>query len=171
VEDQVVGEILRASFGDAVSSDPVTYYRHVGDIYSGVAYSYLFWPNFMVVEGAVFVAMYGDDESHINMKLAEIRGGETGLSHDWGKIVDSFNWFEISQFFPLWRGPGEHVETAFRKLGEVLCKCWAAKLCQDFPDRTFEVALNEADENVEINISVRQTYPPLVDVPWLARSK
>jgi hypothetical protein len=162
-DDETIGRALQAAFPGVDSQDPVGFFGQIGDVFGALSYAYLFWPKLIEIHGAVFVAVTGDYEGQVRERLAVPAAQEEARPLAWKEVVDSFNWFEISQLFGRWREPRDFTDDAYEGVGGFLVESWGAKLRLEFPDREFEVRLLEADEQHERRISVRQTSPPLLE--------
>ncbi|BCJ58161.1 hypothetical protein [Micromonospora endophytica] len=154
--------ILQSAYPEVGSVDPVEYISELGDSVQALVYSMLFWPKLVEIEGAVFVALWGDDAQYISRRLRVPVSSSKWAPLSWSKFVDSFNIFEIAQIFRQNRGPAELVEDANRELALVLVRSWSARLSASFPERRFSVRLVASDEMMESRIEVVQEYPPLV---------
>jgi hypothetical protein len=162
-------EVLQSSFPDVDAIDPVAFLSELSDPALALVHSGLFWPRFVEVHGALFVALYGDDE-------ADIRSRIESLPHQtppavpplsWTEMVDSFNTFEVQHLFRNWRGPAEVLSAACWRLGQTLVQAWSAKLAVYVPDRRFRVDLLSADDSGEIRIVLSQESPELaVPAGW-----
>jgi hypothetical protein len=161
-EDAVVGRILQYSYPGVGSADPVSYVSELGDSVQALVYSRLFWPKLVEVEGAVFVALWGDDEEYIAERLRTPASSTSMAPMSWAKVVDSFNLFEVAHIFRQNRGSTEVVESANRELGLILVQAWSARLEVSYPQRRFSVRFVEADETMDSRVEVSQEHPLLV---------
>lgn len=163
------GRILREAFPEVSSNDPVTYFSRTGDVFHALSYAWLFWPRFLTLFDAVFLALNGDDEQDIVSRLTTPiydKNTDTPLM-SWQDSVDSYNRFEVTQLFRTWRGPGHLVDETAEVLGSILRNTWSAKLEKEYPQRTFEVRLVPADEFMETSVEVVQISPRLKEpVKW-----
>lgn len=158
-----IGRILKAAYPDVGSDDPVSYLEEETEAFRALDLSFLFWPRFINVYGAVFLALDGDDEKFIVERLTTPHPVRKSHTPDtsWVDAVDSFNWIELSQLFHNIRNPAEFLTEAHLEVGKILCQTWSAKLRQEYPDRGFSVCIAEADESVEQRIEIKQLDPQL----------
>ncbi|MBP0458662.1 hypothetical protein [Streptomyces montanisoli] len=161
-EKATVGEILQRAYPDVGSADPISYVSELGDSVQALVYSRLFWPKLVELEGAVFVALWGDDREYIDGRLRAPAPSGSSAPMAWQKIVDSFNTFEVAHMFRQNRGPADLVESANRELALVLVQAWGARLGIAYPQRRFEVCYAEADEEMDSRVMVSQVHPSLV---------
>lgn len=164
-----VDRILREAFPDVDSDDPGSYFTLVGDVFLALSFSYLFWPKFVTMYDAVFVVLGEGHERLLRERLTVPleQGGSSQRPLSWARMVNTFNWFEVSQLFSRWREPRALVPAAYDELDKILCRVWRAKLRGDFPDRIFKVDLVEADQDLELRIEVTQVSPALTEpVGW-----
>lgn len=161
-EGAAVGRIVQYSYPDVGSTDPVSYVSELGDSVEALVYSRLFWPKLVLIEGAVFVALWGDDEECIAERLRTPASSMSWVPMAWTKIVDSFNIFEVAHIFRQIRGTWEIVENANRELASILVQTWSARLEVSYPQRKFSVRFVEADETMDSRVEVSQEYPSLV---------
>ncbi|MER8071920.1 hypothetical protein ABTZ59_26835 [Streptomyces sp. NPDC094034] len=156
-----LGSILHCSFPEVDSLDPVSYVSEVGDAVQALVYSRLFWPKLVEFNGAVFVALWGDDEAYIFQRLHNSSVGRDWAPMSWTSVVNSFNVFEVQYIFRQARGACELIDQANLELGSILIETWRARLATEYPERNFRVELVAADETMGSRIEVAQEYPPL----------
>ncbi|WP_107059306.1 hypothetical protein [Streptomyces sp. NRRL F-5126] len=161
-EKAKVGEILQRAYPDVGSADPVSYVSELGDSVQALVYSRLFWPKLVEIEGAVFVALWGDDREYIDDRLRTPAASNSWAPMAWEEVVDSFNTFEVAHIFRQNRGSADLVESADRELALVLVSAWGARLGIAYPQRRFEVRYVEADEKMDSRVEVSQVHPSLV---------
>ena len=156
------GRILRDVYPEVDSADPVDYVAELGDSVQALMYSWLFWPDLVEFEGAVFVAIWGNDEQFISERIRNPSGGWRRSPISWKETVDSFNIFEVDHMFRQYRGSVEVAAEANSELGHVLVQAWNARLKMAYTTRSFRVRFVEADELMDSRIEVSQDYPSLV---------
>lgn len=152
--------VLAAAYPDAEPDSPSAYYTSEGDLLQALMYSDLFWPPCFIVDGAVFLAVGATTPQWVQEGLerrALMSASERG---SWSTFVDSFNWFEVSHLFGRIRGPQDQMDDALDLLASILQEAWSARLKQLFPERTFEVRIND-DGPEAFNVSVTQMAPEL----------
>ncbi|WP_371521761.1 hypothetical protein [Kitasatospora sp. NBC_01300] len=156
--------ILHEAFPEVDSSDPVSYFSETGDAVQALMYSWLYWPNLVEIHGAVFLALYGNDEVEIANRLAtpSADGHPDWPAMAWGQMVDSYNIFEIPHLFRMMRGPSELAADACRQLGDALVQTWQGRLLATYPERRFTVRMIEGDDSMDLRIEVSQLTPSLV---------
>jgi hypothetical protein len=113
-------------------------------------YSGLFWPQFVEVDGMVFLEGTIEDESD----LKRVRDALERYANDREKTEKSFNTIEMPSLF----GGRGHEATAEeeRFLAAQLCAMWAARLRELFPTRTFVVEVVPPDNDDEIAVRFYQ---------------
>ncbi|MEU1879881.1 hypothetical protein ABZ470_21430 [Streptosporangium sp. NPDC020072] len=151
-------EILRAAYPEVVLNDEVAYFGEVASLYSALACSALFWPRLIEIDGAVFVALHGDDEFELANRFRSLVNKEGIHPHTsiWREWISTFNKFEIVHLFNHWSGPQNIMGPAAEALGKVLVQTWSARLRECYPTRTFEVELILDDGEESTRIVVRQ---------------
>jgi hypothetical protein len=112
-----------------------------GSPLTALLYSELFWPEFVEVEGMVFLASEvedDDDRERVTVALARYGGNEQ-------RVERSFNYVEIPSLF------GHRVEESSeledRLLTERIAAMWRFRLAERFPSRIFEVTIVEPDDS------------------------
>ncbi|GHF14826.1 hypothetical protein E5082_01905 [Streptomyces griseoluteus] len=160
-DDAVAGRILQQLYPEVGSSDPVAYVSELGDSVQALVYSRLFWPKLVEIEGAVFVALWGDDEEYISARLRTPAASSNWAPMSWPQAVDSFNKFEVAHIFRQNRGSEEVVEDANRELASILVQVWKARLATSYPERKFSVRFVDGDETMDSRVEVTQDHPPL----------
>jgi len=108
-----------------------------------LAYSYLFWPDFVEFEGMIFhQASIEDDEdrSRIRAALSELSSRKA--------VEQSFNQFVIPEgFFSAGISTTTDDENQF--LAERIAEMWKARLAQLFPTKRCVVEVQSPDETEE----------------------
>jgi hypothetical protein len=159
--DGEIARILAEAYPSVDSADPVSYVSELGDSVQALVYARLFWPKLVEFEGAVFIALWGDDESYISERLRTPAPDPSWGPLSWESVVDSFNKFEVAHIFRQYRGPAEVSDQANYELGQVLVQTWSARLAGAYPERKFTVRFSAADEVMDSRIEVRQAHPQL----------
>jgi hypothetical protein len=170
----IVQRILRESFPQVDSDDPVSYFGEAGNAVDAVMYGWLYWPDLVELHGAVFLALDGDDEADIAERLATpvANGHPDWPELSWVEAVDSFNIFEVEHLFGQWRGSVELYGDVHRELGRFLVHAWTARLVTAYQERRFTVILIDADDLMGLRIEVSQRSPALVGPEgWDARRR
>lgn len=113
-----------------------------GSPFEALAYSRLFWPDFVEINDMVFLkeTIENDDDRERLRKAHERYGGDRRMTEE------SFNLVEVpSTLF----GPrlGETTEVEDRWLAERLVEMWRARLHALFPDKRFTVRLVDPEES------------------------
>ncbi len=110
----------------------------LGSVGNALLYSRLFWPEFIEVDGMVFLKDFVDD-----------LGGPEGIRKmrdDPGRgqsVQESINNFDVNLSFP--NHPEENAEGDDLLLANQLAKMWSLRLQQLYPHRSFQVEANEDD--------------------------
>lgn len=154
--------VLAAAFPDADPDSATAYYSSEGDLYQALMFSDLFWPSCFIARGAVFVAVGPTSPQWVEEGLQMRAAQEQSARRAWSAFVAGFNWFEVQHLFGHIRGPQEQLDDALDLLAAVLQQAWSARLAQLFPDRSFEVSIND-DGPEALNVSVKQVSPELVE--------
>lgn len=170
--DVSVGRILHVSFPEVNSLDPVSYISELGDAVQALVYSRLYWPKLVEFRGAVFVALWGEDDDYISSRLQIPVVGMDWPPMSWKEAVDSFNLFEIHQIFRQVRGPDRFNDEAHMELGLILTQTWQARLLAAYPERRFRVTFVGADDAMGSRMEVTQEYPSLtIPEGWSAEQR
>ena len=114
-----------------------------GSFEQAIAYSFIFWPDFIIVDDHVLRADAYEPEN-----FATWRAG-----HDRAAVEGVLNHVHILDVFPAC---ADASETQIRFLGRTLASMLEAKLALDLPDRNFQVAFN--DETGEDPIDYQVTF-------------
>lgn len=154
--------VLAAAFPDADPASSSAFYSSEGDLYQALMFSDLFWPTCFTVRGAVFLEVGATTPEWVNSGIDRRAARTVSQRMPWNEFVDSFNWFEVSYLFGRVRGPEEAFDDALDLLVDVLQQSWSARLRQLFPDREFELRVNDGGPEA-LNISVQQIRPALVE--------
>lgn len=102
-------------------------------------YSSLFFPEFVEIDGMVFLKDTIEDEEdkfRLNKALKYYEGDKT-------KTEQSFNLIEVPCLFG--KNMGETTDDEDKILAERLAKMWQSKLCVIFSDRNFTVEVISAE--------------------------
>ncbi len=105
-----------------------------GDPVHCLMYAQLLWPEFVVVDGHVFLRFFAPEPPAPGSVPA--RGTEEP-----GALA-GYNWIEVGYLFASRAGSDEMG----RVLANVLREIWSAKLLRDFPDREFSVRVLEPEQ-------------------------
>ena len=100
-------------------------YAATGSVEQALAYSDLFWPEFVEHEGCVFMERAADSFRGWSEPLGDPSKVEAMLNHR--QVCDLFEW--------------ESSHNMMIGLGRVLRDAWTLKLARDFPERRFAVEL------------------------------
>ena len=108
------------------------------DIELAVAFSKLFWPDFVEADGCIFLAERYDPQL-VEQWQQQLRGDRAGIE----KVVNHVHLYDLFN-----NSPGSTPDLLFYQyLGQVLLTCWSAALERAFPGRQFEFTyLTEPDE-------------------------
>jgi len=120
-----------------------------GNPLDALAYSKLFWPDFVEYKGMIFMSSIlesTDDRARVLDALSK------GLNK--AETEESFNNFDIpSSVF------GSHrlqlTLSGYARLAERLAEMWRARLAQLFPNRTFDVTVTHPEDE-QPNITICQ---------------
>lgn len=127
----------------------------LGSIVEAIPYRWLFWPDLELVFDAVFVDVNGVGAGEYRKRIEPIKATAAGES-EWGRLVNSFNQFEVSHLF---RNVGDRVEfgeDVQLTFAELLIAPWTAKLALEYPDRNFTVRIAPPSPELEVSIEVLQ---------------
>ncbi len=104
-----------------------------------------FWPKLVELQGAVFFALDGNDEQEIRKRLYTPFGDAhpEWPAMTWQNAVNSYNRFEVSQLFYVWREPSDLVSSASKELSHFLVQTWQARLRREYPDLEVPDGWNE----------------------------
>lgn len=157
---------MRGAFSEADFDDPVSYFGRTSDVFDALSFAWLFWPKLVELQGAVFFALDGNDEQEIRKRLYTPFGDAhpEWPAMTWQNAVNSYNRFEVSQLFYVWREPSDLVSSASKELSHFLVQTWQARLRREYPERVFSVQVIEPDDSTELSIEVFQQSPDL-EVP------
>ena len=114
-----------------------------GNPLEALAYSKLFWPDFLEFEGMIFLKDFVEDEED----RSKIRGAlsEFGSSKE---VEKSFNQFLIPEiFFSAHYSDAKEEEALY--LAELITAMWGARLAQLFPNKKCVVQLQLPEETGE----------------------
>jgi hypothetical protein len=103
-------------------------------------YSRLFWPDFVEIDGMVFLKETMEDSDD----LRRLREAFDHYGHDLTQTEQAFNLIEVEDLFGKRRV--ETSEDEDRDLLERLRQMWLARLTQIFPTRRFRVELVEPEQ-------------------------
>jgi hypothetical protein len=159
--DLEIARILSAAYPPVGSTDPVSYVSEIGDSVSALAYSRLFWPNILEIEGAVFIALWGGWEKYVSERIRTPDPKRRSLM-SWSEAVNSFNIFEIAHIFRQRNISWALSAEADYALAPFLVQTWSARLAMAYPKRTFKVRFSLADGVMDSRIEVSQENPRLM---------
>lgn len=111
-----------------------------GSPFNALFYSQLFWPEFVEIDGMVFlqdIIEDSEDRKRLNEALVRYKGDKT-------KTEQAFNLVELPSLFGKNISETTDEEDAF--LAERLTEMWRCKLALDFPNREFLVETVSAKE-------------------------
>jgi hypothetical protein len=121
---------------DPVGFTALDFVGALGSVGNALLYSRLFWPEFIDIDGMVFLKDCVDD-----------LGGPEGIRKmrsDLGRgqsLEKSINNFDVNLGFP--NHPEENAEGDDLLLANQLAKLWSLRLRQQYPHRSFQVEVNE----------------------------
>ncbi len=118
-----------------------------GSPLTALLYSELFWPEFIEVEGMVFLASDVEDKSDQKRIISAL----VRYGGDKQRVEKSFNNVEVPWLFG--RQAAESSDLEYRLLTGRIAAMWRARLAERFPDRAFEVTIVEpGDSDDEVGI-------------------
>ncbi|MEU4652770.1 hypothetical protein AB0G32_02270 [Streptomyces sp. NPDC023723] len=123
--------------------DYLDYVKSRGDMGMVVAFSRIFWPRFVEVEGCVLW-----DRVYEESNFAAWR---ESLSGDMPKIEATLNQLRVWQIVDP--GDGEEEWRAQRYFAECVAKTWSAALSAEFPHRHFEVRVIDTEDGPIVTFS------------------
>lgn len=131
---------------DTTGFNHLDFIHRFGSPLEVLLYSMLVWPDFVEIEGMVFLKDWVEDEDdvkRIKNVLLKNRG-------DKSETEKSFNNFELASFF----GPksGDIENKGYLELAKVLKDSWSAKLQRDFPGKIYRVEVIEPKGNQDTGI-------------------
>lgn len=164
--DAEIARILDSAYPSVGSADPASYISEVGNSVQALVYAGLYWPKLLEIEGAVFIAIWGDWEEYVSRRIST-PAPEGWRPMSWPEMVDSFNVFEVGHIFRQGSISWKISAEADHELAQLLVRIWGARLAVAYPQRTFSVRFMPTDEVMESRIEVSQKYPPLaVPAGW-----
>lgn len=142
---------LRQRRADMASTEPWDGYDFTyndANVPTALLYAHLFMPEFVELEGQVFLR----DNLHPH-KIAELKAAIAEAAArspaDLKRLVDSYNWVMVILLFAACSSSDDAVcgsDAEVRLLAELLADVWRARLRARFPDRRFVVRLMEPAE-------------------------
>ena len=112
-----------------------------GSPLEAITYSMLFWPDFVEIDGMVFLKWTFENQADFNrLQQALLKYGG-----DRQKTEESFNFFDVSSLFG--RRIGDTTDEEDSWLLERLAQMWHFRLHQLFPERTFSVQVLSAEQS------------------------
>ena len=106
-----------------------------GNIKLTIAYSVLFWPNFIEYDGCVILENRFDTENFENWKNTE-------YFKSYAQIESVLNHFHILDFWGTDQKRDEATYDQIVYLGNKLCEIYSAKLKVEFPEKQFTFSFN-----------------------------
>lgn len=100
-----------------------------------IAYSKLFWPEFVEFEGMVFLAEAFDNEAQQRVSEALKQNIESK-----SEIEEAFNLYEVPSYF-FGTNAGDTTEDEDHELAKIMAEMWMAKLRMDFPNKAFKMEI------------------------------
>ena len=131
--------LLRDAAGkerDVISWTREDYLHELGSVRDALVCSILFAPNFVEVEGFIFLAelaptSFGSfEELAASIRVAQGKGGDSLT-----RLLESCNWLEVPYLFADRQGSDEEVVL----LAHVVADAWRHRLRGLYPDRSFDV--------------------------------
>lgn len=155
--------VLRSAHPDVSAGNGPEWLAEVGGVVEAIPYRWLYWPDLVEVHGAAFVDLYGVGREEYEARLTSaVESGKPGRAEEeWTALVDSFNYFEVSEIFRRWGGPVAALEDSQLALTELLLEPWQARLAQALPRREFRVVVAEPTPELGVCVEVRQASPAL----------
>jgi hypothetical protein len=157
MKDERLVERLRALYPerDTTNWDWLDFMYAEGSPVLALWYSRLFWPEFVEVDGMVFLkeSMESEDDRRRLKEAIERYGG------DRKQVEQSFNRVEVEDLFTPRADDAsdEDYEVLVRRIAEM----WRSKLRQQFPDRRFVVeVLAEVPTTDELSVMFYQQPTP-----------
>lgn len=116
-------------------------HRH-GSPGAALLYAVLFAPEFIEIEGSVFLDGLGPEAPRGWGEVARrLREDWTSAPDDFRRFINSFNWVEVPYLFAAEGSDAEYVA-----LAAVLTDAWHTRLLARFPQRRFNVRVLPASE-------------------------
>lgn len=148
MRDEKLTKILKKHFHefDTTGFNPLDFMHRFGSPIEALLYSKLIWPDFIEIEGMVFLKNWIEDEDDARKIKAALQKnhGDKALTEK------SFNSFEISFFFGSKAddaNPSEYLE-----LAKALQQSWSTKLSSLFPSLKYLVEIIEPNNEQEVGI-------------------
>jgi hypothetical protein len=157
MKDERLVERLRALYPerDTTNWDWSDFMYAEGSPVLALWYSRLFWPEFVEVDGMVFLKESMEDEDdHRRLKEAIARYGG-----DRKQVEQAFNRVEVETLFTPRADDAsdEEYEALVRRIAEM----WSSKLHQQFPDRRFAIEVDlEVPTTGELAVIFYQQMTP-----------
>jgi len=120
-------------WNDGKGIDPEGWICGIGNMELAIGYSTIFWPRFVEFDGYVLLRAHFDEEN--------LRGWERSPGLRRAQIEAVINHLHLADIH--YDSTAQPSEAQLRYLGRILRECIAAKLKQDFPERSFEVVFND----------------------------
>ena len=129
---KLVSELSQWNNGNGIDIDSWLGFK--GNYELAIAFSRLFWPEFVEHDGCVFFAGFS---------LESFRGFMAQCNGDRASVEQVMNHRHLLDIFHHAADTATLDQLTF--LGTVLRETWRAKLARDFPSRSFEVTFDHAD--------------------------
>jgi hypothetical protein len=124
---------------------PLKYLRCVANLELAVAFTHLFWPNFVEHDGGIFLADGFDEPNYQDWRRTESRTNTE-------KVMNHRHMQDLLQ--------GEISAANLRHLAETLVAMWKCRLASLYPGRNIVVEMIEEDEGEEGEGPVITVYQP-----------
>ena len=118
----------------------------------------LAWPQFVCVHDCIFLASEVRSEDKLNMAFfQDLTGAEASVNHV--HLLDHFEHDASLSVEPFWDSQHPDFRTAC-EIAKTIAKIWAAKLMDEFPERSFRIYYSESDNPIIRFHTVRSHEPP-----------
>ena len=123
--------------------DAVEFLHAFGSAHAALLYAALFAPEFVEIEGAVFLKDFGASLQGGAEATAEmVRRARAGSPEQFKRFVDSRNWVEL----PYVCGNPSDTEEEYERLASLVVDAWRARLKDLYPERRFIVRVLRPEE-------------------------
>ncbi|MGY1437435.1 hypothetical protein [Streptomyces reniochalinae] len=150
--------VLRAANPNLEAESMPEALMELGSVTEAIVYRWLFWPDVLEIHGAIIVDLYGAGQEEIERRMSAARSSPRfdNTIEKWARIVDSFNYFEISTLFTRWCGPQDSREDVQLALAATLVPPWRAKIENTFPGTLATAQIAAPDPDLGVCIEVVQ---------------
>lgn len=155
MRDEQLIERLRRIFStqDTTGFHVFDFFHSDGSPLQALFYSRLFWPEFIEIEGMIFLKETCEDQDDSQ----HIMEAFTRYGRDRRTTEQAFNLVEVPFLFG--RCMGELIEEEYIVLGERLAEMWRCRLQMLFPQRHFSVeVLSPEQTGSEVGILFYQNF-------------